>query len=34
MLTRREILIGAVTAGAWMQTRIGYARAVQAVTPQ
>src|SRR4029453_7576900 len=33
MLTRREILIGAVAAGALMQTRIGYARAVQAVTP-
>src|SRR4029434_2223719 len=33
MLTRREILIGAVAAGALMQTRIGHAKAVQAVTP-
>src|SRR5262245_45891736 len=33
MLTRREILIGAVSAGALMQTRVGHAKAVQAVTP-
>ena len=33
MLTRREILVGTIAAGAIMRTRVGFAKAAQPATP-